>query len=677
MIRSTYHTIQCRLTLAFTLLLQLALMSSANAQELSAALIQSNSKVTARSVPIELRAITFCAPDPQRVQGTWQPFMSAVQELDRKLLSNGVEYQNAWRRYLHLEPVLQAIDENRVPNYSEVRLFRRWLFSNQEGIDSKLFVEVRATVRPLEDALFTTEIDNLEKQHQLHLNLLIERWKEYAREPSMTNRIGLLEELIWFEKTQTDGGRIGEQLQTEQHSSLVVQIPKTAVDVLVEENRFSIVDHRRVHNHLEVPVGVLEVPLELDAYGEATTSGQLRFRFLPSPDSSRIEVTFEGETSVATVSESHQIQVDSRMNGGVSLQGIIDVTPTGCQIKDIESNIALNSLQHQATSLHRMRRLGNLARTLSESIINDPKTRFLVSQNIREHFRKELAEHFSNEVGKLNQALQQISVDAPMFEKISQIQAVFAPFSREGVQMELAEFTSSFNSARFGMQVNSDGKLHSPTKPPLSNDEAFAFCVHDSMIANLFQTFWSGKWVKDNYFEHAGDLIHSDSPYALYTHDRKEQWKLKFAEVAPFTIEFVSRDQIVVRLRCEGFQLKPVDESKWHLFDQPRAYVATYSIVDNQPGEPYLERTHFQVVEPNSSIPTSNTLEDNDFILRMDERMSAFLGEQIDFGGIVLPDGGEVSRFFDRIQVAEFEVENGWAKVILEAVPNTEFSTAQ
>ena len=93
--------------------------------------------------------------------------------------------------------------------------------------------------------------------------------------------------------------------------------------------------------------------------------------------------------------------------------------------------------------------------------------------------------------------------------------------------------------------------------------------------------------------------------------------------------------------------------------------MVTYRIAEDQHGDSFLEKTNRL-----ASVPSENALneEDRAFMSRMEERINAFLGEDLNMGGLTVPKGGPMTEL-KNVKAFNFNLSNGWISYNVSNLP--------
>ena len=117
---------------------------------------------TGASVCEPLRAAGSRSPrlDTAQFYQLQKNFRTALEQVDRGLRALPGSEQATWREAIHWE----LMEQNSLPNQryklQELKIARRWLFSNAPGLEKPFFAPLRAAITPYIDAAESFSISN-------------------------------------------------------------------------------------------------------------------------------------------------------------------------------------------------------------------------------------------------------------------------------------------------------------------------------------------------------------------------------------------------------------------------------------------------------------------------------------------------------------------------------------
>lgn len=622
------------------------------------------------AVMFSLDRIPFQAPDEGEAERNRLQFEAAVKRLAHRLAEAGDEYYLGWSNYLHFDPIVDAVSRGVEPRLEDIRVFRRWLFSNQPGIEDRLFHDVRVAVLPYEATRFTHEMRSLEEVHHQQLLSLMAAWSDYRQDPSVRNELKIQGILHWFSMTKTDGGRLDEAVKAQLQPNLCIQVSDHLIRQWAAPRLNNYQNHRSVSTNFTLPINPVGTPTPISATGEANTAGTVDFTLLPSANSLLVNLRFHGNTEAMTSSSMNRLTIETRMAGKLSSSGTIEIRPEELDIRNVVGQAELERLGFEFRTGHRSELVGEFIEGFADNLVSSQRVQSSLRSQVIKHFEEEIASQFQSEIRGLASQTEHLQVADVLSSGNESIARVVAPLIREGVEIKLDSLRSGSDAIQAGFCLRSKGGLTTCDLPPMTEHEGIQIAVHESFVNNLFTQMWGGKWLSDVYLERASRLIYSNAPYELYTHDRKERWRIQLAEHMPFVFAWTSAGEMQASLRVQAFQYRSTELSECRTVVAPMIYTATYRIHENEFGEIALQRTSFESIlesEPSEmyvsteSIPGQELVEaDREFLDRQADRMQAWLGEDIDFGGLVVPEGGELSEKLNQFMVNGWEMQDGW-----------------
>jgi hypothetical protein len=232
---------------------------------------------------------------------------------------------------------------------------------------------------------------------------------------------------------------------------------------------------------------------------------------------------------------------------------------------------------------------------------------------------------FDSRVGA---AIAQMRADAARLQSsAAAFDELVAPFAREGA-------TPVFHSARsgsHGVELNvaacNRDQCGAPApcsvSPPNSD---LHLRIHVSFFNNLAETITGGKRLSDEFLMKYARVLHAELPLPLMVHSRAPRWAITAAKQRPIELRTAAQpDRVLLLLRIDRLE---IDGQK---FDAPTAATIHYDLKQDAFGEYRLER--------HGGIELETELPDNPraFLL---EKLAAFFGPVLDFGGVIIPDGG-------------------------------------
>ena len=601
---------------------------------------------------------------PARLDNSKRKFNRSLQTLQSRLGRQGKEFRSKWMKYLK---GTELVGRNQ-HGYEEINLFRRWLFSSAEGVEHKVFADVRRDVGPYNDVLYTAQFADLHGEHLRHLQGLTRACWAVNSNPVSENLLAVQTHLTWFSRTKTDAGYASALFAAWRRPNVRLQIPGHFITDKFYENDVTVQEQGPVNETFCLPIGFRGKNQAVQSTGCASTYGTASIHLIPSAEVARFMVKVDGQINSNTQSNNGPVNTKTNSVSRFQSRAILDGSIEGIELKSIDTDVHIVSMDSQYTGTTRRPRVNRLFARVAERKSQKAEVQAAIQSQNKAAVRRQLKEKIQEQIGDFTED-QEIAanLEKSIKDKMGNLgEKLSKPFEREGVKIDRVVLGTGLDHVAVRLEVGDSGRLLSLDREPINpspNDIHLAF--HQSALNNMFQVAYAGKWVNDDYFEKATKLMYTEAPYELYTHSRKEDWAIKYADVNPVTFALDSKEQIVVTVRAAGFKRRGPGEKQWKVTLAPATYVVTYRIAEDQHGDSFLEKTNRL-----ASVPSENALneEDRAFMSRMEERINAFLGEDLNMGGLTVPKGGPMTEL-KNVKAFNFNLSNGWISYNVSNLP--------
>ena len=599
-----------------------------------------------------------------RLDSARNRFNQSFQNLHFRLGKQGEEFFNNWMKYLHGTKLVGRYQHN----YKEISIFRRWLFSNQEGMEHSAFAAIKRDIIPYSDALYTAQYVDLYREHVAHQQGLVSACMAVNVDPIPENLLALQTHLTWFGRTQTDNGIASGQFSAWRRPNIRLQIPARFITDKFYEKGATVKDQGPVDETFHLPIGFRGKNKPVRSTGQASTYGNATIHLIPSLDTARFMVKVNGNINANTLSQSGPVSSQTHSTSIFESRAILDVTLEGIALQSVASDVNIQSMNTQYKGTTSRPLLNGLFSKIARKKSQKPAVQASIKAQSKEATRRQLKEKIQEQVGSF-------TMDKGVATKLQKTIAdkmgnlgnnMTKAFKREGVKINKVSLGTTHDHVAVRLELGDRSRLLALDREPFNpspSDIHLAF--HQSLLKNMFQVTYSGKWVHDDYFEKPAELMYTKIPKELHPHGRKENWAIKYADINPITFQLLSQEQIIVTVRLAGFRRREPGAKKWIVTMTPATYQITYRVAEDKHGKAYLEKTHRVAMVPNQiNLPS----EDKAFIDRMEDRINAFLGENINMGGLIFPKGGPMANLAD-VKILNLNLSNGWISFNVANLP--------
>ena len=583
----------------------------------------------------------FSPPAFQWFESSQQSLREEVLRVGAILDADGGEDARYWQSHLRWHLLERNLGAPETLVYDELKLVRRWMYSNREGLEGPFFAELRRRMDEYLDAAYTFTQPDLYGQFKQHVMLAREQCQILEENPTDANGAALAKTLGWFEKTrQLPKEVVGIRKQASFPNAQVLVTNTVISDVLAIladdiEQSLSIRDRTQTP-----PSGLLQRRRTLELSGKASTAGTVGLEMIPNDLVAELSLVYQGSVNALCRADAGPVMLNIATSGTV-----LSTTPVF---------VGLDGLRSGSTSVvpnvntHLAGVSGNSAflRRVARRRANEPASK----RQMRSHAR-------SNAVSMLEEQMQ-VRVDEALAEIRGELQNttnsmegfgdVGAPIQREGVKVEPLG-TRSTSEGLF-LDVLSGRREHwgAPTPCPFpATNEGVVGRVHVSFLNNAAETIMAGKRFTDRYFMNYAKIFQAELPLPLMVHSRSKRWAMIAANERPLVLEIPSPSRFEFTLNMQGFEYDGEE-----LAIPGMARVA-YELVEDEYGEFRLERDGDLTLE--TELDTLKRV----FI---HEKLSAFFAPILDAGGVVIPDGGTLGKLSE-LQVPEIIIDQNWIVV--------------
>ncbi len=255
---------------------------------------------------------------------------------------------DAWRDYLDLKPLSDALAGDSIANLAQQTLDARYrLIGIDAGLESITFTDLRQSLERLISAIRFRDGEKSKEQLAQQLTLLAERIEKMQGIPSAEDAAAIAS-LI---------GLLDESSQAEGVVSTIREVfGRPNVSIFVAEQEVQ----RAINRSVDQSRAVHDCILGTRIVGQAHTSGFITADLLPSIGSARIQVALTGNVTTQNIGYNGPVKLHTVGHGDVTASRTLHVNESGVMM---EPTLATAALRTEITSIdHKLRIVRRIAK---------------------------------------------------------------------------------------------------------------------------------------------------------------------------------------------------------------------------------------------------------------------------------------------------------------------------
>ncbi len=601
-------------------LLLLALLASATESVYAADSIQQRvAHAGAQFIGAENR---FRTPDPQWFETTRQSLHEETVRVDSALNAQGEEYSAAWKNLLHWSLLEDNLGPASEANYEELALVRRWLFSNNKGLEYPYFAQLRKRVDAHLDAAYVFTQPDLQFAFQQQVVLVRKQIGDLAAEPNDERAAALGRTLGWFERTRqlTSETAAARRLLSTPNAQVVLAKPflDRAIGLLVSDIRQSL----PVTDRVVIPSKELfSKSRTAHVRGTAHTQGRIALELANNSAAAELRLVYQGEVESQCRAVIGPVTVGMQTNGTVRAVTPVQVSLLG--VKPLATQVS-PQVRTRVTSVSAQKKL---VRRIGNRRVHEPASlrqmNDRASSTTASMIQKEMDARVVKTLAEIRAEIQKTKAS---FDSLPD---VLAPIVREGAAPHWQGFQSSPHEILINAASQRREQFGAVNRCPKRGTADVQIRFHVSFFNNMAETIMAGKTFTDKYFMNYGRILQAELPPPLMVHSRSVRWAIVAAKPRPLEITIPAPNQFRFQLRMQ--EVKIGDD----VFSGPTVATINYTYQKDEFDEYQLERQGD--VELDSSMPA----ESQAFLLG---KLRVFFAPILNAGGVSLPEGGSLNR---------------------------------
>ena len=452
-------------SLVFRSLLAVLLLAAASkAVHAAETLDQRVNTAISRLVGAENR---FRTPDPQWFETTRRALKEETERVDQSLHAQGEDYAAAWKKLLRWPLLTRNLGSPTEVNVSELALVRRWLFSNNQGLEYPFFARLRVAAEAHLDAAYTFSYLDLEAAFRQQVAVARQQILALATDPSDARAAELGRTLGWFERTQQLPNEMATVRSLLSTPSAQIVIAKPLLDRAVRLLVSDIQQSLPVTDRVVIPSkGLLSKSRTANVRGTAHTQGRIRLELASSSSVAELQLVYQGQVESRCRAVIGPVTVGMHTAGSVRAVTPIQMSLGG--VKPLATQV-FPQVRTRVTSVSAQKKL---IRRIGKRRVHEPASLHQMNTRASSTTASLIQKEMNNRVAKTLAEIRAELLKAR--ESFGGLPDVLAPIVREGA----APGWKGFGSSAQGVFING-GSLRSEQfgrLEPLPND-GFGRCA--------------------------------------------------------------------------------------------------------------------------------------------------------------------------------------------------------
>lgn len=542
-----------------------------------------------------------------------------------------------WRSHLRWDLLVNNLNSRDV-NLDELKLVRRWMFSNREGIEGPMFAELRERIDPYLDAVVTFSHDDLRATFVEKVALARQQCQAIAEQPSDTHAVALGRTLGWLQQT----GQLANEV-AEVRSLLSLPNAQVVISSEFAQRLLSRFD-TEVDQTIKVtgtekapPAGILRRRRTLRISGSANSVGSTSLEIVANEEEVLICLVFHGKMVAHCRADAGPASLRMTTFGPVAATKPIYIGMAGLRLGKTLVDA------HVTTQLRGVTADRKFVRRIAQRRAEQPESHSQMTSGGHKRTTKLLRENFDERV---DTALAEIRAEIEaMQESMGSMREVLAPAVREGAVPDIHGLYSTDTGIEIniaGQRRHQFGAVVAYSPDTVGGDVQFR--LHVSMVNNTLETILGGKTLSDEFLMRYAKILQAQLPLPLMVHSRSRRWAITTAKYRPLELRLPKPNRLQFVMRLEAVEIDG------QTYEMPAVATINYDLVKNDFDERELVR------DGDVHLETTLPAEARSFV---HEKLGAFFAPLLDGGGVAVPDGGLLGAM-NGIEPAGFEVANDW-----------------
>lgn len=271
----------------------------------------------------------YAKPSAAWFHNTQKELREEAKRIEAAFDARGPEYAETWKTYLHWDLLAPNLKEGYLGDFQKIALVRRWLYSNQEGLESAFFAKIRRTIDEHLDAVFTFGIADFKAEFVKQLSQLRLECDALVKLPSEENGVAFGRTLGFFERTRQLAAETNYLRKHLAHANAQLIVSEAFIQRLMEQQNKEFSNSQPVSDTVWLPTGLGGALKQVNLEGTATTTGTLSLQLIDNPDQAQINLIFQGNTYSTTNGYQGPVTTSSVTHGPVSAVQQLFLTPNG------------------------------------------------------------------------------------------------------------------------------------------------------------------------------------------------------------------------------------------------------------------------------------------------------------------------------------------------------------
>ncbi|MCH7725936.1 MAG: hypothetical protein IH991_05565 [Planctomycetes bacterium] len=460
---------------------------------------------------------TFQPMDSETSQAAKESLLATLKRFDDYLTYGGTRKRNGWRRYLQLEVVEKALQEDpvdlRVVNRS-LEKFRAY----HSGLERSEFTELRDAMFAYRNAAYFSTTKNIKDQYTFNLEQLSKRLATYAETPNLADASLIGRTIGWLESGAQAESLIKDIRQRYRHPNLFARVSSRFVAAAMESD-------------IDENSGIYDQVGNMSLTGSAHTRARITAVLIPDDDRAYFEIQMLGVAN-------------SNTTGSV---GPVTIYTTGTTSIDGRKHVMID-----ADGLHSHPAIAFCVTETNVYALDAP----LLIRKIA--WRQVSQRKNSSEVAASRKAAGQIAwrMDSQGGEMLAKANEYYneqfrKPLMRRGEFPQLMKFSTTSDHLFVTMRQANAFQIAAPSEPPsITGDPDLVVRIHESLVSNISEAALGGITLSNAQMREAIRKLLGKVPEELKAGPDTETLSISFSTAQPISLEFADQTvKITIRGR--------------------------------------------------------------------------------------------------------------------------------
>lgn len=582
----------------------------------------------------------FQLPSAESFNKTQTLFREEVERVGRALDAHGSEYAAAWKTHLRWHLLENNLFSKRV-NLDELKVVRRWMYSNRKGLEYPFFAQLRQRMDVYLDSVFAFSQENLREAFEEKVVLARQQCLLLSEDATLANAAALGQTLGWFERTgqlTRETSKVRSLLS--QPNCQIIISSKLAHRLL---SQFEVDVHQTVNissTETSPPSRIYQRPRTMHVRGTATAVGTTSLKVVPNNLAAEIRLVYVGQINSNCRADAGPILLDVQTVGPVMAVKPFYLDLEGLKLGETQV------YPQETTRLKKVTSRSEFFRRVGMRRANQHEAKAFMRSRARNQtvtlIQRNLDKIVVSTLTEIKSEFQQLK------NSMSGFQDVLAPVVREGAQPRIHSLHSSNKSIVLNVENRRRDQFGAVTSSAFqSRDNDLQAHIHVSYFNNMAETILGGKRLSDTFLMKYAKILQAELPLPLMVHSRATHWAITTTKRRPLELRIPEPNRFELVLQINSVQMNH------EKFITPTTATIYYHLVKNEYGEYQLIREG--EIELTSTLPTEHRL-------FLHEKLDAFFAPVLDGGGVVIPDGGILGAMND-IKSTQVLTNNNWITI--------------